>query len=317
VVVVFQPAQVRAYGYFHLRLAKNDKIDAGLIADATAATKKIHAAPDARLEPFAEHLTMIEQMGEVIGLLIVKDIDARDPEGQVVALRRFLDVTSREVLQRLKWSIESVRRSLLDESVTMLHRQTKLRQLDLGALSGERTPELASGASESQLRGYVMLISAKLPLVRNVKEFATLAADHLENVALGRTSTTLTGRAEKVGPGSPLAISVTRLAIQLDHWQSLMVALGNNVSGLEDAIEHAWRENSMNSNRCDASRRRSPRSSGAGSAGRAQAAPPQVATISSCSCSPRWRRSWRCGPKALLLSSPTGPRPCRPWGCSS
>lgn len=159
-------------------------------------------------------LTMIEQMGEVIGLLIVKDIDARDPEGQVVALRRFLDVTSREVLQRLKWSIESVRRSLLDESVTMLHRQTKLRQLDLGALSGERTPELASGASESQLRGYVMLISAKLPLVRNVKEFATLAADHLENVALGRTSTTLTGRAEKVGPGSPLAISVTRLAIR-------------------------------------------------------------------------------------------------------
>jgi hypothetical protein len=188
-------------------------------------------------------LMMIEQMSEAIGLLIVKDVDAREPEGQVVALRRFLDVTSREVLQRLKWSIESARRSLLDESVTMLHRQTKLVQLDMGALSGERTPELAEGASESQLRGYVMLIAAKLPLVRNVHEFATLATHHLENVALGRASTTLTGQPKAVGPDSPLAISVRRLAIQLDHWQSLVRGLRNNVRGLEDAIKHAWREN--------------------------------------------------------------------------
>ena len=44
VVVVFQPAQVRAYARFHLQRAKNDKIDAALIAACTAATKKIHAA---------------------------------------------------------------------------------------------------------------------------------------------------------------------------------------------------------------------------------------------------------------------------------
>src|SRR3712207_1776596 len=35
VVVVFQPAQVRAYAAFHLQRAKNDKIDAGLIAACT------------------------------------------------------------------------------------------------------------------------------------------------------------------------------------------------------------------------------------------------------------------------------------------
>jgi transposase len=64
VVVVFQPAQVRAYARFRLQLAKNDKIDATLIAECTAAIKKIHDAPDPRLEPFAEHLTMIEQIGE-------------------------------------------------------------------------------------------------------------------------------------------------------------------------------------------------------------------------------------------------------------
>jgi transposase len=69
VVVVFQPAQVRAYAKFHLQLAKNDKIDAALIADCTAAVRKIHPAPDPRLLPFAEQLTMIDQIGEDIARL--------------------------------------------------------------------------------------------------------------------------------------------------------------------------------------------------------------------------------------------------------
>jgi transposase len=69
VVVVFQPAQVRAYAKFHSQRAKNDKIDAALIAACTAAVRKIHAAPDARLLPFAEQLTMIDQIGEDIARL--------------------------------------------------------------------------------------------------------------------------------------------------------------------------------------------------------------------------------------------------------
>src|SRR6202790_4614635 len=56
VVVVFQPAQVRGYAKFHSQRAKNDKIDAALIAACTAAVRKIHAAPDPRLLPFAEQL---------------------------------------------------------------------------------------------------------------------------------------------------------------------------------------------------------------------------------------------------------------------
>ncbi|MBR1275869.1 IS110 family transposase [Bradyrhizobium sp. AUGA SZCCT0283] len=66
VVVVFQPAQVRAYAKFHLRRAKNDKIDAALIAACTAAVRQIYPAPDPRLSPFAEQLTMIDQIGEDI-----------------------------------------------------------------------------------------------------------------------------------------------------------------------------------------------------------------------------------------------------------
>jgi transposase len=66
VVVVFQPAQVRAYARFLLQLAKNDKIDAALIAACTAATKKIHAPPDPRLAPLAERMTLIDQLTEQI-----------------------------------------------------------------------------------------------------------------------------------------------------------------------------------------------------------------------------------------------------------
>ncbi|MEH2489242.1 IS110 family transposase [Bradyrhizobium sp. AZCC 2230] len=69
VVVLFQPAQVRAYATFLLQWAKNDKIDAALIAACTAAVKKIHSAPDPRLQPFAEHLTMIDQIQEDIAKL--------------------------------------------------------------------------------------------------------------------------------------------------------------------------------------------------------------------------------------------------------
>lgn len=79
VVIVFQPAQVRAYAKFHLQRAKNDKIDAALIAACTAATKKIHAPPDPRLAPFAWHLTMIEQITQDIACLKTRRESCRDP----------------------------------------------------------------------------------------------------------------------------------------------------------------------------------------------------------------------------------------------
>ena len=69
VVGVLQPAQVRAYAKFHRQRAKNDKIDAALIASCTSAVRTIHAPPDPRLLPFAEHLTVIDQIGEDIARL--------------------------------------------------------------------------------------------------------------------------------------------------------------------------------------------------------------------------------------------------------
>jgi transposase len=64
VVIVFQPAQVHAYAQFKLQHAKNDKMDAALIARCAAAATKLHEPPDARLAPLAQQLTLIEQLTE-------------------------------------------------------------------------------------------------------------------------------------------------------------------------------------------------------------------------------------------------------------
>jgi transposase len=81
-VIVFQPTQVKAYARFHLKKAKTDRIDAALIADCAAARKAedIHAPPDPRIAPFAEQLTMIEQIGEDIACIKTRRATVRDQD---------------------------------------------------------------------------------------------------------------------------------------------------------------------------------------------------------------------------------------------
>src|SRR3954453_23175162 len=108
-VVVFQPAQVRAYAKFHLQRAKNDKIDAALIAACTAAVKKIHLAPDARLLPFAEQLTMIDQIGEDIARLKNRIESCRNAQIKEVWKEDIARLEKREKVE-LKALIASIRK---------------------------------------------------------------------------------------------------------------------------------------------------------------------------------------------------------------
>ena len=64
-VMVLQPSQVKAFGRMHLRRAKNDALDAVLIA-ACAAVLDPREAPDPRLAELAEQLTFLEQIEEDI-----------------------------------------------------------------------------------------------------------------------------------------------------------------------------------------------------------------------------------------------------------
>ena len=153
VVVVFQPAQVRAYAKFHLQRAKNDKIDAALIAACTAAVKQIYPAPDPRLSPFAEQLTMIDQIGEDITKLknrietcrneriraVWKEDIARlakrertELKALVAAIRQYPDLAERLEL------IHSVGGAGLQTAVAIL-----VRMPEIGQLTREQAAALA------------------------------------------------------------------------------------------------------------------------------------------------------------------------------
>jgi transposase len=58
----FQPGQIKAFGKSRLQRAKNDRLDALLIARFTASVSQLPKLPDAKLDGLADHLTYIEQI---------------------------------------------------------------------------------------------------------------------------------------------------------------------------------------------------------------------------------------------------------------
>lgn len=95
-VFLLQPRQVRAFAEAMLRRAKNDRIDAGLIAAFTALMEVTREAPDPRYAPLADVLVFIEQIEEDL-----KRIKTRLEHVRVAEHRRFmLDDTKRLKLRR-------------------------------------------------------------------------------------------------------------------------------------------------------------------------------------------------------------------------
>jgi transposase len=68
-VLILQPIQVRAFARVHLRRAKNDALDAVLIAACAAMTDQPNRELDDRLMDLAAHLTFVEQIEEDIARL--------------------------------------------------------------------------------------------------------------------------------------------------------------------------------------------------------------------------------------------------------
>jgi transposase len=108
-VHVFQPLQVRAYATFKLQRAKTDRLDALLIAQATAELKVLAPPPDARLQALSQPLTLVEQLGEDIARAKTRAEHVRDERlrayhaGEVKRLRARM----REELKRLEDAIAS------------------------------------------------------------------------------------------------------------------------------------------------------------------------------------------------------------------
>ena len=153
VVIVFQPAQVRAYAKFHLQRAKNDKLDAALIASCTAATKKVHAPPDPRLAPFAEHLTLIEQITEDIAHRKTRRETCRDPrirrfwDADIARLKALLRTELKELVAAIRLHKDLAQRLDLMASIEGLGLRTAVailvRMPEIGRITREQAAALA------------------------------------------------------------------------------------------------------------------------------------------------------------------------------
>ncbi len=152
-VIVFQPMQIRSYAGFELQRAKNDRIDADLIAKCTAMYKELRAAPDPRLDAFAEPLTLIDQLGEDIARWKTRregfhQAEQRDwASAEIKRLTRLRDLERRHLLRAIRGHEDLARRLELMLSVEGIGEPTALtlliRMPELGSLTREQIAALA------------------------------------------------------------------------------------------------------------------------------------------------------------------------------
>ena len=105
-VVVHQPLEVRRFAQLKRWRAKNDRLDARLIAAATAQVEAVKAAQDPRLVELAERLTAYEQITD-----------------QIVELKTFLEsITLKDLAALLRTQIRSLERAKAKLSLDILRR---------------------------------------------------------------------------------------------------------------------------------------------------------------------------------------------------
>jgi transposase len=152
-VLVLQPAQVKAYARMHRRRAKNDALDAVLIAACTANLEPPRVPPDARLEELAGHLTFVEQTEEDIVRLKTRLEHVEDPRLRRLVIKDIADLKARRavemlrIVKALRAHADLARRFHLVLSVPGIGERTAIaiivRMPELGRISREEAAALA------------------------------------------------------------------------------------------------------------------------------------------------------------------------------
>ena len=153
VVLVLQPVQVKAFGRVHLRRAKNDGLDAELIAACTAAINQLRIVPDVRLTELAGYLTFLEQTEEDIARFKTR-LEHIDKPGlrrlvnsDIVRLKARRAAQIRDIAKRLRAHNDLARRLDLVLSIPGIGERTALalliRMPELGQVSREEAAALA------------------------------------------------------------------------------------------------------------------------------------------------------------------------------
>jgi transposase len=124
-----------------------------LIADCTAAAKKIHVAPDPRLAAFAQRLTFIEQLGEDMSRLKNRCETCRDPrqlafwKSEIVRLKKLEKDELKLLVKDIRQHKDLAERLDLIASVDTVGLPTAVsilvRMPEIGSISREQAAALA------------------------------------------------------------------------------------------------------------------------------------------------------------------------------
>lgn len=205
-VRLLQPAQVRAFAGFRLRRAKNDRIDAQLIAACTAAIGGQAEAPDERLAACADRLTFVEQIEEDVARAKTRLEHIREPRLRRMVLRDIerLKARAKAELARIAATLRADealgRRFELVLSVPGIGERTAVaivvRMPEIGRLSREEAAALAGLApfddDSGTRRGQRHIAGGRARLRRSLYA-AALAAAFRWNTALIALYRRLTG----------------------------------------------------------------------------------------------------------------------------
>ena len=152
-VLLLQPVQVKAYGRIYLRRAKNDKLDAALIAACAASIDQPRPDPDQRLADLAHQLTFVEQIEEDIARFKIRLEHVYDKRLQCVVNRDIARLKTRRAAElvriaaQLKAHDDLARRFALVQSVPGIGERTALslivRMPELGNVTREQAAALA------------------------------------------------------------------------------------------------------------------------------------------------------------------------------
>jgi transposase len=152
-VILLQPLQVKAFAKLRLRRAKNDAIDAALIAACTALVDPPQAPHDPRIQPLADALTFVEQLEEDITRAKTRLEKTSAPrlrrmfaaDGKRLAARRQTEL--RRIALALGRHADLARRLELVESIPGIGLRTALaivlRMPEIGTISREQAAALA------------------------------------------------------------------------------------------------------------------------------------------------------------------------------
>lgn len=144
-VVIHQPLEIRLFARLKRRRAKNDRIDAQLIAAATAQVDAVRAAADPLLVELAERMTAYEQASEQLAQLktYLEQVTLADLratyEAQVRSVRAWKLSLLRDLIKRIKARTDLARRYELLLSLpgtgTVVAASLVIRMPELGSLT--------------------------------------------------------------------------------------------------------------------------------------------------------------------------------------